>query len=581
MGKTKTMVFVLAGILFLTCNEHVDLQEEIIFQEETTAEPVPIEKNDRVKTVSYDQIPDVVGDLLGRLDKTGKGIRDGKLPLEDAILDLEEIKKVVNEGQNTNYTFALDVPDRPDHIYNLVVTKLPDGTVEDPMVIGYRMEPGDMEAFFKSGEDYSLFKSEFKYYRFDNFFNGSKGYSVGREEDCGGGTTTGDGGSSSPTAPGETFTHTYDGHTVTNVFSTDAVPHSYGYSISIRTQNAQVSTVSTVGTSGTVQISTPGPTGTLISHNVAPGTDSIGVTNDAGATSPESSCFTITEIGDGVVLITYHPCGGNAPQQKGATTAKEGDCGTTDGTFAVNTAAKAVSKLDYHLPGGLTGGQLAWFSDGDYPDRKYMAQDLVWHLLDNNKSLESVNLVLLAIDALMQGYKIINLSPLIKYPHNSDYESKYPKLTEYLKNQLPNVANIPKITNAMHEFTQLPLSQIQKELQWGEGPEVHIAQLDNYPGCNTCNEDTVGYFDKPENPNKIFLDIDYVTQLENGTLIENDNDAAIFFLGTTILHEYVHYGDYNNGFDYPGEEGRKFEIMVYGNNVQPDNARLILNKVNN
>ncbi|TKD65910.1 hypothetical protein [Flavobacterium sp. ASW18X] len=63
-------------------------------------------------------------------------------------------------------------------------------------------------------------------------------------------------------------------------------------------------------------------------------------------------------------------------------------------------------------------------------------------------------------------------------------------------------------------------------------------------------------------------------------LLENDNDAAIFFISTTILHEYVHYGDYSNGFDYPGEEGRKFEISVYGENVHTDRARIVLNRIN-
>ncbi|SDQ11895.1 hypothetical protein [Flagellimonas zhangzhouensis] len=198
----------------------------------------------------------------------------------------------------------------------------------------------------------------------------------------------------------------------------------------------------------------------------------------------------------------------------------------------------------------------------------------------NGSSVETRTLAQNVINS-RYAHTCVSPFPFVKYPTGSNYHILYPKLTQYLKSQLPNVANIPKITNAIHQFTQLPINQIQNDLQWGKGPEVHIAQLDNYPDCNTCTEDTVGYFDKPENPNKIFLDIDYVAQLENGTLIENDNDAAIFFLGTTILHEYVHYGDYNNGFDYPGEEGRKFEIMVYGNNVQPDNARLILNKINN
>jgi len=180
----------------------------------------------------------------------------------------------------------------------------------------------------------------------------------------------------------------------------------------------------------------------------------------------------------------------------------------------------------------------------------------------------------------MEGYGVINFAPFIKYPKNSNYEIIYPKLTEYLKNKLPNVANIPKITDAIQEFTQLPLNQIQNNLQWGERPELKIAQLDNYPGCDPCSENTIGHFSE-NSPEKIFLDIDYVNQLENGNLIVNDNDAAIFFIGTTVLHELVHYGEFNNSeFNYLGEEGVKFEINVYGQNVQPDNARLILNKLN-
>ncbi|MHA7832517.1 MAG: hypothetical protein ACX93O_15585 [Flagellimonas sp.] len=73
----------------------------------------------------------------------------------------------------------------------------------------------------------------------------------------------------------------------------------------------------------------------------------------------------------------------------------------------------------------------------------------------------------------------------------------------------------------------------------------------------------------------------YVNQLENGNLIVKDNDAAIFFIGTTVLHEFVHWGENSNeDFKYDGEEGVKFEIRVYGQNVQPDIARMILNRYN-
>ena len=59
-------------------------------------------------------------------------------------------------------------------------------------------------------------------------------------------------------------------------------------------------------------------------------------------------------------------------------------------------------------------------------------------------------------------------------------------------------------------------------------------------------------------------------------------DSLIFFLGVTILHEYVHYGDYLNGnnYRYPltEEEGDLFELKVYGQDIDPGTGIFILNK---
>lgn len=43
-------------------------------------------------------------------------------------------------------------------------------------------------------------------------------------------------------------------------------------------------------------------------------------------------------------------------------------------------------------------------------------------------------------------------------------------------------------------------------------------------------------------------------------------------------YEYVHYGDFQDGIQYPGEEGILFEMYVYGENVNSENAALILNR---
>jgi hypothetical protein len=107
----------------------------------------------------------------------------------------------------------------------------------------------------------------------------------------------------------------------------------------------------------------------------------------------------------------------------------------------------------------------------------------------------------------------------------------------------------------------------------GKGPFIEIVQLDNYKPGET-DSDTSGYFDK-EHPDRVFLDVDYVNMVENET---SDPDALIFWIGTTVLHEYVHYGNFLSGFQFPGEDGRLFETKVYGENVQPDRARIVLNR---
>lgn len=124
------------------------------------------------------------------------------------------------------------------------------------------------------------------------------------------------------------------------------------------------------------------------------------------------------------------------------------------------------------------------------------------------------------------------------------------------------------------------MEKIKEDLKWGRGPTIHIVQLEEYPYGNV---ETVGKFEK-EFPDRILLDIDFVEKLENTLIIQEEEDGFLFFLGTTILHEYVHLGDFNNSdnYRYPltQEEGRLFEVIVYGQNVHDYYAIELLNESN-
>lgn len=55
-------------------------------------------------------------------------------------------------------------------------------------------------------------------------------------------------------------------------------------------------------------------------------------------------------------------------------------------------------------------------------------------------------------------------------------------------------------------------------------------------------------------------------------------DAFIFWVGTTLLHEFIHFGDWADGIQNTGEEGVLFEQDTYGQNVTSFNMVDILLK---
>ncbi len=169
--------------------------------------------------------------------------------------------------------------------------------------------------------------------------------------------------------------------------------------------------------------------------------------------------------------------------------------------------------------------------------------------------------------AVLPDY-FVSYKPTFRFPGDSNYTYLYPKLTEYLKNKMPNIKNIPVITNAIKDITGLSISQIQNDLEWGSGPTIIVMQLDNY--SSTTDANTAGLFDGKNNTDILYLDLDFVNRLENEEFYDQEfQDSYLFFMGVTVLHEYVHYGDYLNGNNYtaPFEEGELFECRVYGENV--------------
>lgn len=133
-------------------------------------------------------------------------------------------------------------------------------------------------------------------------------------------------------------------------------------------------------------------------------------------------------------------------------------------------------------------------------------------------------------------------------------QASFPKLKQYVRYRLPEVANVPIIRGAMFEIAQLNHSKLKQALAWGNEPTLNVTILAG----------AVGEFTPDVGSNEIRLDTRMVQEFEAGRGWRNAKAGRVLLVGVTILHELTHWGDDQDGVDRPGEEGEEFERKVYG-----------------
>lgn len=142
---------------------------------------------------------------------------------------------------------------------------------------------------------------------------------------------------------------------------------------------------------------------------------------------------------------------------------------------------------------------------------------------------------------------------------------KFPKLNYYVKVNLPQVAEVNIIVNAIQKLAgKTTRETIKNALKWGQGPTITVvkdlrcADKKAY-GCYKWGSD------------EIRIDEQLVKDFEAGKgLVTLKNRKKVYLVGVTLLHELTHWADAQDGVDdlVPGdpanEEGAAFEKAVYG-----------------
>jgi len=142
---------------------------------------------------------------------------------------------------------------------------------------------------------------------------------------------------------------------------------------------------------------------------------------------------------------------------------------------------------------------------------------------------------------------------------------KYPRLAQYLKSGIQSIVSNTKIMNSLMKNGEFTRDEIVEGLTFGKGPRI----------TTTSRTDVYGLFSS-NSPNEITLSESLLNSLEAAT--GTDRDAILFLVAVTILHEFTHYGDFQDGIQQLNdngtlfEEGNQFELDAYGKIIVGSNA---------
>ena len=137
---------------------------------------------------------------------------------------------------------------------------------------------------------------------------------------------------------------------------------------------------------------------------------------------------------------------------------------------------------------------------------------------------------------------------------DSAFKKNYPKLTDWIKINLPKVKGKAKVWRAFLKYSELSSIKATWAITPGYYPEIHSKIM---PGSN-------GQFSGTTFPNRIFLAKSICEKFEKSDF---GNPKMHILIESTLLHEMVHWGDWKDGVDQAGEEGKKFEKAAYGKDI--------------
>jgi len=158
--------------------------------------------------------------------------------------------------------------------------------------------------------------------------------------------------------------------------------------------------------------------------------------------------------------------------------------------------------------------------------------------------------------------------PDFQFDPVDNYETKYPRFTNMVKNLKVFVKSNPKVLSALQKYSGFSKQQILNHLTFGNGPTIKVEEMNN----------RFGFYNEYNGNKMLHIRASYVRGLEQ-SFLQSTQEATAFLLAVTILHEYVHLGTAaNNISEGVYDFGYGFEKDAFNVIVDDDNAGTVVIK---
>ena len=145
-----------------------------------------IKQGTKINYVTDVEVPEIINSIT---DITGTvSIKSSpyskSINYKNAKVDLNQILKLKNKDNITNYTFGIAVEGAPlNEFYNLVVNESPSGKVKKPYVVKYVVDDDALDNFVAHNGDFGHFKGIRYIMSFNSFFD-DKDVNITKSGDC-------------------------------------------------------------------------------------------------------------------------------------------------------------------------------------------------------------------------------------------------------------------------------------------------------------------------------------------------------------------------------------------------------------